>query len=257
MPTLTRFARFVVAGLSFLAAGLSMMRAQGGPPMITDDPGTPGPGKWEINLGWTIQRVPGETLCGLPQLDANYGIGDRIEIAYEVSYLQLKEAGEPRRWGVSQSELGVKWRFYDTGEKGIQVAVCPQVCFLTPGSHSDRRGLTDEGNSWQLPLEIEKDLEIVSVGVDIGHVFAQGGEEDAWFGGVCVGREIVKGWELDAEIHCTADKGLADCEWLVNAGTRIDLSEHATLMLAIGRDLGNQLDPKISLVTYAGIQLRF
>jgi len=30
--------------------------AQGGPPLITDDPGTPGDGKWEINLALTAEK---------------------------------------------------------------------------------------------------------------------------------------------------------------------------------------------------------
>jgi len=225
--------------------------------MITDEPGTPGPGKWEINLGWTTQRVPGATLSGLPQLDANYGIGKRVELAYAVSCLRLKNSGESSHWGASESEFGVKWRFYDAGEDGLQVSMCPAVSLLTPGTHSDRRGLADEGGSWQLPFQFEMDFEVYSVNVDVGRVFAWGGEEDAWFGGICIGREVVKGWELDAEIHCNADKGLSHKEWLVNAGLRIDLSDHSKLMLALGRDLSNQLDPRISLMSYAGIQLLF
>jgi hypothetical protein len=34
---------------------------QGGPPMITDDPGTPGPGKFEINLAIAFERRPSES----------------------------------------------------------------------------------------------------------------------------------------------------------------------------------------------------
>ena len=30
----------------------SLLHAQGGPPFITDDPGTPGNQHWEVNLGW-------------------------------------------------------------------------------------------------------------------------------------------------------------------------------------------------------------
>jgi len=29
--------------------------AQGGPPMLTDDPGTPGSGAWEINFAYVVQ----------------------------------------------------------------------------------------------------------------------------------------------------------------------------------------------------------
>ena len=41
-----------------LLAPLSLF-AQGGPPLLTDDPGTPGRNNWEINLGYTIDRQSG------------------------------------------------------------------------------------------------------------------------------------------------------------------------------------------------------
>ena len=233
------------------------MLAQGGPPMITDDPGTPGGGKWEINLGWTTQRTPGATLCGLPQLDANYGIGDRIELTYLASYLGLKSADEPPHWGAGESEFAVKWRFVDKGEHGLQISAYPQINFLTPGSHSDRRGLADTGTSWQLPFEIGKDFGNMSVNIDLGRVFSPGKEANGWFGGVCVGREVAKGWELDAEVHADADERAGRAEWIANVGSRVDFSEHATVLLAIGRDLGNRLGPKVSLLSYVGMQLRF
>jgi hypothetical protein len=35
------------------------------------------------------------------------------------------------------------------------------------------------------------------------------------------------------------------------------LNERATLMLAIGRDTGNSRGPRISLLSYVGVQTRF
>ena len=35
------------------------VHAQGGPPFITDDPGTPGNHHWEINFGWIANHNPG------------------------------------------------------------------------------------------------------------------------------------------------------------------------------------------------------
>ena len=52
--------------------------AQGGPPLLTDDPGTPGDGNWEINIGFTIEKLLQETLYEAPILDINYGLGERI-----------------------------------------------------------------------------------------------------------------------------------------------------------------------------------
>lgn len=56
------------------------LQAMGSPPLITDDPDTPGNGHWEINLGITTQRRPGARASELPLLDMNYGIGDRLQL---------------------------------------------------------------------------------------------------------------------------------------------------------------------------------
>lgn len=52
--------------------------------MVTDDPGTPGGGHWEINLAWTGEHSSGETTQDAPLLDLNYGVGDRLQVKYEV-----------------------------------------------------------------------------------------------------------------------------------------------------------------------------
>jgi len=237
------------------AAAICRLGAQGGPPMITDDPGTPGDKKWEINLGWSTQRTAGSTVYGLPLLDANYGIGERIELTYESPWAVL-DSDHGSRSGPGDSLLGVKWRFYDAGEKGWQASVYPQVTFLDPGSHSDRRGLADSATTLLMPFEVEMDLGPVSMNFDFGHVFSSESGGDSWMGGVIFGREIVKGWELDAETHLNASNNLGRHEWILNFGSRIDLSEHITLMIALGRDLSTTLGPRSTLLSYLGFQFR-
>jgi len=237
------------------AAGLGRLFAQGGPPMITDDPGTPGPDKWEINLGWTTEKTSGTTLYGLPLLDANYGIGDRIEMTYEAPWGVIKDE-DGTRDGAGNSLFGVKWRFLDEGEKGWQASIYPQVTFVTPGYHTGHSGLEDPGTSVLLPFEVEKDLGPVAINFDCGHVFSSEHDSDLWMAGVIVGREVVKGWELDAEVHVNTSNRFGRSEWIANTGTRIDLSEHLTLMIALGTDLSNQLGPQASLLSYLGFQLR-
>jgi hypothetical protein len=51
---------------------------QGGPPLITDDPGTPGDGKWEVNAAFTHERAGRERVYEAPLLDVNCGLGDHI-----------------------------------------------------------------------------------------------------------------------------------------------------------------------------------
>jgi hypothetical protein len=250
--TFSRRTAFLLLVSLFAAGGAY---AQGGPPMMTDDPGTPGPNKWEVNVGWTEQRTPGAVLDGAPLLDANYGVGDRIELTYYASWNVLRNAGLPAVSGMSESELSAKYRYYDGGDQGLQLSVYPTVNFLTPGTHSDERGLAEGTTSYYLPFEAQRDFKWLSVDAEVGHTFSSDRELQGWAGGLCVGRNVVKGWELDAEIHADADERMSRAEWMVNLGSRIDVVDHVTILLAFGRDLSNTLGPKISLLSWIGVQL--
>jgi hypothetical protein len=107
-----------------------------------------------------------------------------------------------------------------------------------------------------MPLEVVKDFGPVAMDIDFGRVFSTDPGEDGWMGGIALGRDVVKGWEVDAEVHVnTASGGLAQTEWIANIGTRVSLSEHFTLMGAIGRDVSDNLVPRTSLLSYLGFQL--
>lgn len=225
--------------------------------MITDDPGTPGDRHWEINLAWTDQQSPGSTLTGLPLLDANYGVGDRLQLNYQASWNIQQDPGAATQSGMSDSQLAVKWRFYDAGDTGLQVSMYPRITFVNPGSGSDERGTADPHATFLMPFEVRRDFGVVSLNVDFGHAFSAAASDRGWMGGLCVGRELSKGWEIDAEVHVNASDDLGRSETIVNLGTRYDFNEHATLLLAAGKDTANTLASKISLLTYAGMQLRF
>lgn len=232
------------------------MHAQGGPPMITDDPGTPGNGHWEINVAWTDQRIPGSTLEGVPLLDANYGVGDTLQINYQASWNVLRTDGSPTASGYSDSQLALKWRFLDEGDSGLQASMYPRLTFVNPRSDAGRRGLTDSNSSFLMPFEVQRNFGAISVNADFGYQFSSAQRLRGWMGGLCIGHEVVKGWELDAEVHASSSDDYDRTEDVFNLGTRVDLAKNATLLLAIGRDMHNSLGPKISLMTYAGIQVR-
>jgi hypothetical protein len=241
--------------LFFAVAG--RLYPQGAPPMLTVDPGTPGPNHWENNFGWIVERVPGSTVSQAPQADINYGVGERIQLTYSGAYLQVRDTGEPDRWGMSKSEFGVKWRFYDGGEGGLQLSVFPQVEFDTPGSHSARRGLVEPHTFDVLPVEFEKELWGFDVVSEVGHIFKTNpADEDSWWGGLVVGHEIVKGWTLGAEIYVVTDPHIGKAERTVDIGLTVDLCEHLSLLMSIGRDVSNTLDEKASLISYLGVQWR-
>jgi hypothetical protein len=58
--------------------------SQGGPPFRSDDPDTPGNGHWEINLGFIGERGPFGGSYETPDIDINYGVGNRLQLEYEL-----------------------------------------------------------------------------------------------------------------------------------------------------------------------------
>jgi hypothetical protein len=98
--------------------------AQGGPPFRTDDPQTPGNRHWEINVGFIGDRNPAAGAYQVPDFDFNYGLGDRLQMKYELP-IAIEEtrtqAATPATpavhgqviGGVGESLLGIKWRFYE------------------------------------------------------------------------------------------------------------------------------------------------
>src|SRR5258708_32356450 len=85
--------------------------AQGGPPMVTDDPGTPGAGKWEINLAALGARTrSGRGEVSAPDADINYGWGDRPQVRVDVPLRVMRVPGEGRKSGLGAANLGRKRR---------------------------------------------------------------------------------------------------------------------------------------------------
>src|SRR5215470_10781067 len=132
----------LLAAAAAMAAGQAW--ADAGPPMITDDPMTPGDGHWEINVATTSDHSAGQTEYALPLLDVNYGLGERVQLKFEVPYVVETGNGSTRK-GAGDSLLGVKWRFFDSGEDGWQISTYPQVETAFRLGESTRNGLTDSG----------------------------------------------------------------------------------------------------------------
>lgn len=244
--------------LALLVVWLAFPRlahGQGGPPLLTDDPGTPGNGHWEINVAATTLHGSGAHESELPLLDLNYGVGERVQLKYEVAYLVRDEEGEQTRRGVGNSLAGVKWRFYDAGDAGWRVSTYPQIEFRTPGSDAVRDGLTEEGTNVLLPAEFQRDFSRVSLNVEAGWEW-RSEATDAWFGGVAVGHEFPTGFELAAELHGEFLSQLDRCELAFNAGARVAVSESSTLLLSVGRELRNDFESRTGYFGYLGWQMR-
>src|SRR5262245_13049296 len=83
---LLRLPAALIALVGF-AAMPAVLSAQGGPPLLTGDPGTPGDGHSEFNIALTVERFRQQTLYEAPLLDFNYGVGERIQLKVELPWL--------------------------------------------------------------------------------------------------------------------------------------------------------------------------
>ena len=248
-----RWPGFAGLGLAvFLALVPASGWAQGGPPLITDDPDTPGPGYWEINLSTFFEKNRHERKFEVPRLDLNYGVGRRIQLKYEMPWVAARQAGQPTRSGAGDSVAGVKWRFL--GEEGKRVAwsVYPQLEFNTDRA-SVAKGLVEDGRRLLLPTEITLELAHVEINGEIGRNLVEHGP-DGWVYGISTEARVTQRLELLGELHGER-RGAEPTELIVNVGGRHKLSHQLILMLAVGRAVHGVPDEKPRLLVYAGLQL--
>ncbi len=237
--------------------GLSVRTAwaQGGPPLITDDPGTPGHGNWEVNLAFTAEKRRRERSYESPLLDINYGVGERIQLKYEVPWLILDEKGRHTSAGLGNSALGVKWRFFDQDKQGIDMSVYPQLEFNNSHSSFDR-GLVEKGMGFVLPVQLQKSWGAFSLNPELGYVLREYNENE-WIYGLAMGYQASSTLELLGEISGTADQDFENDELVFNIGARWDLNETSTFLISAGRSFRDSASNEPEFLLYAGMQFNF
>lgn len=244
----------LLLGALLASGGPALLHAGGGAPLTTEDPGTPGPGRWEINLGVATERRPGVRLSALPSLDLNYGVGETMQLKFEVPWLAQYEDGRAGVSGLGNSLFGVKWRVHAGGDDGLSFSVFPRVEFNNPGSSSADRGLVGHGSVLGLPVQLEKAWGPVALNLQFGREFGPGA--DLWSYGAALRRRIHARCEIAAELVGTAASGFGRSQLMANLCFAVDVGERASLLVAAGRELHNHEEPRATLIGYVGWQLR-
>jgi hypothetical protein len=247
--------RKLVCALALCALGAGVAWGQGGPPMITDDPGTPGDKKWEINLAFAFAHRSGETSSDLPAIDVNYGVGEHIQLTLQTAPVFLKRRGHGLIGGLGGSEAALKWRFLDqqANGEGFDMSMFPRVIFNVVSS-SARRGLSQDGTRFQIPLQMAKAFGRWHADFEFGpHVSSVGRSE--WLYGIVAGLDASKRTLLMAELHGTSRINFTREVLTVNVGVHHELSETRILIVSLGREIRSP-DP-LATIGYFGMQLLF
>ncbi|MGB8579984.1 MAG: hypothetical protein WCD47_04130 [Candidatus Sulfotelmatobacter sp.] len=226
--------------------------AQGGPPYYTNDPGTPGNLNWEINLGYMPFLYSDRSVTHTPDVDINFGIGDRIQLTYESAWLRVQSPSSPAKYGIGQSNPGVKWRFYDKGESGLNISVFLQL-FLNNPNDAVRRGITPASESFLLPAEFSRKLGPVDVNYEMGYQFVHKGP-DGGFLGLVVGRDVTRTLELDMEFYYQHTFHPSVNHPTIDFGARYKLHRPVILLLMAGRSLEASRSDQSYFLGYFGMQ---
>jgi Putative MetA-pathway of phenol degradation len=228
----------------------------GSPPMVSDDTGTPGNGNWEINVVLDGDISKDSNAFELPLMDINYGIGDRFQLKYEMPYVVTRNTkfdengeGTEQASGVSNSKVGLKYRFYDNDRSGLSLAVYPQVEFRTSGSKLEGEpdeggegGVAEEGVTCVLPILLTKEFQRASITANLG---AEKTTEDnhvgiaASFG---VGTRLTDELAVMGEIAGQDLNSVDERRILLNFGFRLKISAKQAFVGSVGHDIQDGAD---------------
>ena len=106
-------------------------RTDAGNPLFTNDPETPGSHGWEINISHDDARVLAQRDEDLPLLNINFGWTDNDQWKISVPLRHFDPRDDEDHWGISDIQLGWKYRFLDEDEHGFMASVYPQPLLPT------------------------------------------------------------------------------------------------------------------------------
>ncbi len=259
-----------------LAAFAPVVRAQGGPPFLSDDPDTPGNRNWEINTGFIGDRNPLAGSYETPDLDINYGVGHRLQLKYELPLAIQEVRGDSSHViaGLGNSLLGVKYRFYahhtkeqrknppGERESNFGLSLYPQLGLNNPTS-SVTRGVVEAGPQFLLPIEGNVNLGPVQISAELGYWFAYNHAPNAWLRGFVVEHEFKNKAELGVELYDISQvQGSADSpptrESTLGVGGRFPIAGHESLRFIgmVGRAFlpVTPTNGQPSWIAYTGLQ---
>jgi hypothetical protein len=227
------------------------VRAQGGPPLETDDPGTPGAGHLELNVSAEAEREAGGTAYDAPRLDANLGVGTRFQLKLEVPWRVATATDQPATTGIGNVGIGVKWRFVDGP---VAVSTYPQSDLGRSDSAKDK-GIAESETELLLPVEIAWDPGPVALNVEVGYQHGAGPDQVVY--GLALARLVPPSLELLGECHGSGDTDLTGQGVRCGLGFRWTLARAASVMGAFADGVAGSAEDRPDYRLFGGVQLRW
>ncbi len=251
----------VVFGMAFFVSSV----AWGAHPLITDDAGTQGAGKVQVEVNGqydtdkeTAGGVTAESTGTEVMTILSYGLIDNAYLVLSLPYQwgKVKEEGVTvyDEKGVSDTTLEVKWRFFE--KDGLMLALKPGVIFPTG---NDEKGFGTGRIGYQAFFIGTKEAEPWKFHVNVGYIENENRvdeEKNIWHVSFATEYEIFKNLELVGNIGMerNRDKTASDNPAFILGGVIYELSEQFSLDCGVKYGL-NAAETDWSLL--AGMAFRF
>ena len=228
--------RHVIKGLFVSMFLLVHTIAWGLHPLITDDAGTQGKGKFQVEVNGqydsdkeTVNGVSLESTSGQVATTLSYGFIENADLVLSLPYQwgKGKEDGVTLydEKGVSDMTLEVKWRFFE--KDGLSLALKPGVRIPTG---NDERGLGAGRTGYQAFFIGSKEVEPWAFHVNVGYIGNENKadeEKNIWHASLATTYEVIKNLKVvgNVGIERNPDKAADKDPAFVIGGVIYSLSE--------------------------------
>lgn len=234
-------------------------------PLITDDAGTQGKGKFQLELNgqydWNKEDVGGvstKTTAGQVATTLSYGIAENVDLVLSLPYQWGKtEENESTAYdekGIADMVFETKWRFFE--KDGFSLALKPGISIPTG---NDEKGLGTGQLGGHLFLIGSKELGSCAFHANLGYIRNENKADerkDIWHASLATTWEVIKDLKLVANIGIKRDPDddASNNPAFLIGGVIYSVTENFDVDLGFKYGL-NSCETDISLM--AGIAFRF
>jgi hypothetical protein len=236
-------------------AGLLAVPAWASHPLITEDTGTLGRGKWELELHGehAHDREADVTAHGTEiALKLGRGVADNLDVEIELQYLRVSAEGASAD-GLGDAALAAKWRFYESD--AISLAFKPQLLLPTG---RDELGLGAGRPRWGAVIAAAYEAAPFEVIANLGYLHNRndiGARESLSYQSIALRFAATEKLRLIADLVRTTDPDpQGGHARVIVAGATYEFSERVEVGLGVQEGLNDAADDRAARL---GVKLRF
>lgn len=210
-----------------------------GVPMLTEDPGVPAYGEFEINLATTVEKGSIHSVA-TPVIDVNYGLYPKLQFTFASEYIW-----EKKKHDLGSSELALKYLFYKTEQ--LSISISPHYMFSATNS------LFKEESSFELMLPMSiKMTDNINLVTNMIYVKPQNEKKHFEFSSYLEYSKNDTSFYL--EEYLEKQNALKD-KVLINLGILHEFHKGLSFIGSVGGEL--QSSEKKVIFSYIGLQVTF